>query len=266
MAKSVLDVIRKKLPKGAVFPEALNAIASAVANAGHGDLGYLRLEWTAATLLLDVKPAAARHVVPFAAVSSGDLIAVWWEDVALPPRVVVLGAHGEEAIAFTSLESFLSSWVGRTTGVPDLDEGPEYDRAKALGATPAEGPSAPLAKQFGDWVLAERPKTKAIDPVLAENLRAAIVRIVFREALASTRMPRWNGPDDVYRQWRLMVDPKEGVTWHNGGKVPFPAMEELREPLETLLAATGQRGKAATVTVDSEGRVFPDRRTTIEPA
>ncbi len=258
-----------RVPKGASLPSGLEAVLSAWAAAEWGGLGFVNLGEADAAPLLDLKPALQKRVLAFASVSCGDQLTLWWAEVSAPPRVVIVGAHGEAPIVFADLADFLVHLVEARTTVHDLDEGnADPDRRSALLSIPrgpCSGPSPELATEFSDWLLANRPKGRPLDPKVMESLRAEIVGIVHREAAAQTGFERWE-PGDVYRQWRLEADAGSGsLIWFSGGPKEFPGKAAIWPAIHRLLVLTGQTGKPARITVDSEGRLFPDVRTTIEP-
>ncbi len=267
--RTLIDNLRKRVPKGASLPVGLEALLAAWASAPWGELGFVNLGEADATPLLDVTPTARKRVLAFASVSCGDQLALWWANDLESPRVVVIGAHGEEPLVFTDLPAFLAHLVEGKTGVHDLDEGKaDPDRRSALLAVPRSSTSdanLELRQTFTDWLLTHRPKGRPIDPQVMETLRAEIVGAVHREAMAETAFQRWD-PSDVYCQWRVVADLAAGsLTWSNGGLTEFPTKAALWPTIVRLLTLTRQTRGPATITVDSEGRLFPDPRTTVEP-
>jgi hypothetical protein len=268
-AKSLLASLRKRLPKGAALPDALSTLISAWSAAERGQLGFVNLGEADIAHLVDLKPAPLKRILAFASVSCGDQLCLWWPEVAETPRVVVVGAHGEDPLVFPDLPDFLVHLVEGRTGVPDLDEGEAAADARSQwvdvprGAAP--GPRVDLSRAFQDWLLIHRPKGRAVDPQVMEELREQIVGVVLREAMSPDTLDPWEGPDE-YRQWRLEVDPTLAtVRWPQLGMVDFPATAELWPAMSRLLLLTGQTTKPVKITVDADGCLFPDARTTVRP-
>lgn len=267
--RATVSTVEKKVPQGAVLPDALTAFAAALRGIEAGRLGHFSIGPARVDGLVDLDDAALARIVPFASLSCGDVLALWWEGaLSEEPRVVHLGAHGEKARVHASVGALISAIVAGTTGAPDLDDGtPTNERATLLRMERARAvrPPAALAKRFHVWAKAHAPSTPALDGVVAERIRKRLVAVVRREAARLPQPYRWTR-GQLYRQWQLVLTPATGaVSWVAGGRVPFPAADEVRELLEALVRMTGQRGAEITIALDSEGRLYPDRRTVIAP-
>ena len=268
--RATLSSVEKRVPRGAVRPEALAAFASAVRGIEAGRVGHFSIGRASVDGLVDLDDAALARMVPFASLSCGDVLALWWEGaLSEEPRVVHLGAHGEKARVHASVGALISAIVACTTGAPDLDEGAAtpHERATLLRMERARAvrPPAALAKRFHTWAKAHSPSTPVLDGVVAERIRKRLSAVVRREAARLPQPYRWTR-GQLYRQWQLVLTPATGaVSWVAGGRVPFPAADEVRDLLEALARMTGQRGAEITIALDSEGRLYPDRRTVIEP-
>jgi hypothetical protein len=255
--------VAKRIPAGAKLPEPLAALSAALSRAAYGDLGYFDIVWTKPGLLLDLTTEARTRVVPFASLACGDLLALWWEgELSRAPHVLHLGAHGEKARVFESVPVFIGSLIARNTRVSDLDEGTAAPKERAAMldvARPRAGkPSPALATRFARWVRTHTPAPPQLDPGEMERIRKKLVAVVRREAGWTRRQ--------LYRQWRLIWTPKTGaVDWFAGGRVPFPAAAELKDTLTRLAELAKLRGRKIEITLDSEGNLYPDRRTLIAP-
>ncbi len=226
-------------------------------------MGFVRFGAPKLDGLVDLTPAAARLLTPFASVPSGDVLALL-DGIDAEAWVVVLGAHGEARRAFTSVAGFVASWAASKTGVPDLDDHEDgasgAARARLLGARGrGAAPSAAAAKKVARWLASSAPAQASAEPAALERIRAQIERLVLREARRLPPPLRWTR--GLYTTYRLEYTRATGVaTWMVGTRRPFPELAPLLEEL----GRTYQRKSAVTMTaLATDGTLFPDPRTAI---
>ncbi|MFO0686236.1 MAG: hypothetical protein U0234_29505 [Sandaracinus sp.] len=233
------------------------------ATAAGTKVGFVRFGAPKLTGLVELTPAAARLLTPFASVPCGDVLALL-EGLDAHAWVVVFGAHGEAPRAFPSVASFVASWAASKTGVPDLDDAEggasSAERARLLGARGRGGaPTARAAEKVARWLSASAPARASADPAALERIRAQIERLVLREARRLPPPLRWTR--GLYTTYRLEYVRATGTaTWMAGMPRPFPELAPLLEEL----GGTFQRKSPVTTTAfATDGTLFPDPRTAI---
>ncbi len=114
-----LNSIQKKLPTGFSLPNDFEEFVDVFRLATRGDFGYFNIKYVSPKGMTSIAP---KQLVPFLHLPSGDLICFWLSPESPECPIVHISSEGEGSVVARNWNDFLQRFIGKKTGVFDLDD------------------------------------------------------------------------------------------------------------------------------------------------
>jgi len=164
----MLQSLRRLVPEGRDLPAALSEVGA-----------FVELKTKDVRSLTHV--GLARSLVSFIVLGDGGVVALWYRDSGEPP-VVYVSSEGEHRVIAKDARDFVARLGAGHTRVPELDEDPHLDRARARRVAPKTKPAslARLETALRKAVKAAepRPDTSIDGATLCKELLRATATLV----------------------------------------------------------------------------------------
>jgi hypothetical protein len=259
-ARTQLDAISKRLPKGTELPAGFSDFVSLVTSPKGPREDALRVGWSNPTGLLNVKKSAAAEFVPFIKLADGGGVAFWKDGEH--QRIAIYDSEGQHEVIALDFRDFLALLTNPTEELRELIElDGDIDTSKLIPPTQPKPVPEALNSKLTAWIESHSLSAPLLKSPESQKLRTQLVEMATQ--MLADGLSKLNKPTDFHWTIHVLVVKQAddwGATYLNYGKwYDLPTKYPLIELLPALLPLMKSRKTRYEFIIWKSGEVFVDK-------